>query len=209
MKKLSGLIAAAGKSSRASGCKLLYAWPPGSRTGTIIETVISHMSALCDQLTVVTGARHDDLFPVLEKYSHVRIVLNIRWSEGMLGSIRSGIADCLSRDSDGILYCPADYPAIRAETFRLVADAGKTGSRICQPVYKNEAGPPVYIPAGKAADFIGSEWKGSFREWIAQESPDYIPCTDMMILDDIDSDEDYRRVGILLQNNNGNHKVDT
>ncbi|MBN1648848.1 MAG: NTP transferase domain-containing protein [Spirochaetales bacterium] len=183
--KLNGLVVAAGESSRASGCKLLYAW----EHSTILETVINKMKTLCAQVFVVTGAWHDTLVPVLARHEQVTAVYHNRWREGMLTSIRKGLQSC---PAGPVLYSPADYPGISDRTYRIIAEQGLAGQTPCMAEFDGQAGPPVFLPETEVACFLAAGNPQSFRSWLVSRDVRRIPCYDKWVLRDVDTDDDYR-----------------
>lgn len=184
---VTGLVPAAGESSRTKGFKLFYDWNGQS----ILQTVIKNMSPYCNSIIVVSGYKNDEIADHLKEYAEVRIVNNPDWKKGMISSITKGLEQAGGRD---ILYCPADYPGISPETFRFVKETGMSASRICMAEFHGKTGPPLYISGEETDKFLKSRWKGSFRGWVNKRSPVFAECADSWVLKDIDDDDTYKLV---------------
>ena len=182
-----GVIPAAGQSSRASGYKLFYKW----NDKLVIDSVADSMSVVCSGIIVVTGARREELDRHFSSRDKVITVYNPKWRLGMVSSVRAGLK---AAGKENILYCPADYPAIKANTFLRICRFGLKKDKIIRASYRHKAGPPLFLPAESWEDFLNAGPELSLRSWLNARDCLFLDCGDPYILEDVDTDDDYERI---------------
>ena len=143
---LSIILLAAGMSRRmGTANKLLL---PFGRT-TVLETTLEELQcAHIGEVLVITGHEADSVEKVLKM---VKTIKNPHFSQGLTGSIQTGIAQTAPA-AKGFMICLADMPLIRAAEYRLLA--GVFAERlstdplaIVQPRFQGQPGNPVLFSA--------------------------------------------------------------
>lgn len=185
------VITAAGASTRMGAWKPLL--PFGS--STILETTVN--TALEAGLTVilVAGFRGDEIEALCSRVSGVKVVRNPLWESGLLSSVLAGFAVA---EGDLVFSMNGDKPLVRAQTYRLLAAEAErmaaSGLAVPPlfPSYRGKWGHPVLIPRAVA---LAAQGGGRMREHLASYHPVALECDDEGILLDIDTEEDYRRLG--------------
>src|SRR5512140_123399 len=171
--RVSGVLLAAGASTRFGSPKMLAPVPPGGRP-MLAHVIDTWRDAGFEEIVVVLGkdapvlrARIEvDLLRMRESAESagtrtrgcgsggVRIVENADWVSGMFSSVRAGLA-AASPESTHIALSPADLPFLRKSTLRMILDATnlpEADSRtILVPLCGRRRGHPLLIPAALAA----------------------------------------------------------
>lgn len=187
----SALVLAAGESSRMGRHKILLPY----NGMTVIEHIVEQLTeAGVSEVIVVVGKDAKSVRDALAETSAV-IAENVNYQEGMLSSVRVGIAS-LSEDSERAAVCLGDQPAIRdALVGALFEQAAAQPGKIIVPVYEGRRGHPLLIPRRywssvlERYDDVGlrgllEEQGASVLEWLVD---------DAWVLDDMDYPEDYSR----------------
>lgn len=145
--KLSGLIVAAGLSSRMNDFKPLMKAGDTTFLGAVLERF---RAAGVDEIVVVTGYRAEELEAYLEPLG-VRTVRNERYaSTKMFDSVCIGL-NALEQDYDYLLFSPGDVPFVSLETVLAVRDAE---GDLVRPVNGERVGHPVKIAAGLIPEIL-------------------------------------------------------
>ncbi|WP_435116999.1 nucleotidyltransferase family protein [Halolamina sp. C58] len=143
MPNLLGLITAAGASTRMGGFPKPLLTVDGQR---FVERLIEQYERAGVEPVVVVGYEADEVRARAE-LSAATVIENDRYEEGMLTSVRAGVREARSRDADGLLLAPVDYPLIPAEVVRSVAEAfaADRETDVIQPTTDGEPGhPPLF-----------------------------------------------------------------
>jgi molybdenum cofactor cytidylyltransferase len=140
---IAGVILAAGGSERLGQPKQLI---DHGGVPLVVEAVKQAIDYCDAGLTVVTGARHDDVANVLDHQS-INLIHNSGWGEGMGSSIRRGVASA-SSDANAILLLVCDQPFLSAADIGNLVDAWKARpDRIAAAGYAGTQGVPAIFPA--------------------------------------------------------------
>lgn len=186
------LIPAAGLSSRMGRYKPLL---PLGRT-TMIETVICLFQAVgIREIIVVTGHNHDRLASAVEA-AGARAVFNPEYASGMFSSIRTGVA-ALPSGIDGFFLLPADIPAIRPATLKLIRRKFEESEEtLIVPAFNGETGHPPLIPARLIPAAIGADPDANLRQILFSDPSRiiHLPVHDRGILMDADTPEGYEQI---------------
>ncbi len=187
------VVLAAGKSSRMGTAKPLL--PFGSVTA--IERLIGSVArSRVGDIIVVTGHDLDKMIPILDGLP-VRRIHNARYESGMFSSVFAGVA-ALQDDVEAFLVLPADYPLIRPEVLDRLIDAFRQDGRpILHPACCRVRGHPPLISGGLRDSLLRADDVTSLRDFFRQHSEDEVEVEmeDLTILMDMDTEEDYRRLG--------------
>ncbi len=137
--RISGLVLAAGRSSRMGRNKLTL-----TLDGVpLVRRVVDELAAAADEVVVVIGHDAEAVAAALAG-APARLVHNPDYAEGLSTSLRAGLA-ALSPDADGVLVCLGDMPRIRRDDLaRLIAGFNPVeGRTIILPTFEGRRGNPV------------------------------------------------------------------
>jgi len=203
--RVSGVLLAAGASSRFGSPKMLAPVPPEGipLLRRVLET---WLGSGFDEVIVVMGNDADAIRGTIEENllrkvtggesaaAAVRFVENPKWEAGMFSSVQAGLAATAAR-STHIALSPADLPFLSKESLRRVLsavslDAG--GSSLVVPTHAGRRGHPLLIPAALRSRLL--TWPESARLNQLFEEPDvtvhYLEGFDETILRDVDTPSD-------------------
>ena len=193
---ISAVVLAAGRSTRMgepkqllrlSGCLMLEQTLENVRAGGVDEVVLV--------LGFATEAIRRELSePLLDG---VRVVVNENYESGMASSLRAGLA-AVSPAMDAALIVLADQPFVRPETLRGILDVHRnSGAKIVVPLYKGQRGNPVLLDRSLFAEAMALEGDIGCRAIFAShaDAMAYFEVDDPAILADIDTREDFERLG--------------
>ena len=182
--KPTGILLAAGSSTRFSGNKLLH---PLEGEPIAVRSARAFIAALPGAIAVARPA--SPLAPLFEA-TGLTVVECERADEGMGASLAAGVA--ASPDANGWVVALADMPFIQPETHRKVADALAGGADLVAAAYRGERGHPVGIGARFLEQLLALEGDAGARH-IVRANPgmlQLIDCDDPGVLRDIDTRDD-------------------
>jgi len=207
------VILAAGRSTRMGGGKLLLPLGPTS----VIERLAGSVSrAEIEEIVVVTGHEPERLAPLLA-HLPVRPVHNPGYDTGMFSSVRTGVA-ALSSDVEALFILPADYPLVRTGVLDRLIDAFRGATALddrrarltalhdrrahpaapglLHPTCCGRRGHPPLV-SGRYRDALIETGEHDLRSFFRRHLQDEVEVEvhDMTILMDMDTKEDYGRMG--------------
>ena len=190
--KISGIILAAGLSTRMGEPKQLL--PFGN--STIIETVIDNLLASkLSEIVVVVGHEAEKVQAHIQ-HKPIKIVFNPNYQEGMLTSAQYGVKS-ISAAADAFAMTLVDLPLITPDLVNLVIDAYvQTEGEIAVPSYNYRRGHPVIFNRRYAADILALDGdSGGVRSLFQKYADDihYVPVNTDRVLTDIDYRVDYEK----------------
>jgi len=193
--RVGAVILAAGKSARMGEAKQLLRLGTGTVLGRTLENVCA---ASLDEVVIVLGASAEAIREQLAgALAGVRVAVNPEYETGMASSLRTGLA-ALSSDIDAALIVLGDQPFVRPETLdRIVEEYRRTQAQILIPIHEGARGNPVLLDRSLFAEARALEGDVGCRA-IFGKHPDeivYVEVNDPGVLMDIDSREDYERLG--------------
>lgn len=179
--------------------KPLLKW--GKRT-VIGECVHQLRNSQLADIFVVLGHREAEIRPRLAG-TGVQFAINADYREGMLTSIKTGLA-MLSPNSDGFLLALVDQPMIDSGLInRLIAAFEKGDKGIVVPVYDGKWGHPVIVSTNYVEEILQTDDASTagMRGFIQKHRSDVLelPVQTSTILEDIDLPEDYVRLSSLVE----------
>lgn len=189
--KISGIILAAGLSTRMGEPKQLL--PFGN--STIVETVIDNLlGSKLDEVIVIIGHEGERIRAHIQ-HKPIKIVSNPDYQGGMLTSARCGVRS-ISRSADAFALTLVDLPLITSDLINLVIDAyTQTEHGIAVPSYNCRRGHPVIFNRRYADDIfaLDSESNG-VRSVFRTHAADihYVIVDTDRVLKDIDYQQDYK-----------------
>jgi molybdenum cofactor cytidylyltransferase len=190
--KISGLLLAAGLSTRIGEPKQLL--PFGC--STMIETVVDNLLASkLNEVLVVIGHEAEKVKARIQ-HKPVKIVFNPDYQRGMLTSAQCGVR-LIFESADAFALFLVDQPFITSELIDRVIDAyAQTNRGIVLPSYHHRRGHPVIFNRRYVADILAlsqeSEGVKSLYGKYADDIHYVIVDTDR-VLRDIDYREDYEQ----------------
>jgi len=204
--KLSGLLIASGLSSRISGFKPLLRYEEKSFLIAIIEKMLSVLS----NVIIVVGHNHIQLLEELNTHfndtiekandvfwmvdNRIKIIYNKDYREGMFTSLQLGAKQLI--DSDWILYHFIDQPNLPKEFYGEILKQQIKSSNWVQPLFNGVKGHPIIFGKKVLSKIIDADYSSNLREVLKDKSliKDSWHCNFPEILEDIDTDEDYRKL---------------
>lgn len=178
---IEGVILAAGYSSRAKVNKLIE----DVDGRPLLVRCIEGMYDIVSRILVVGGYKIHELPPLLGGYPKCELIYNSRFSEGMFGSVLTGLRHCVG---DRVFLTPGDYPYISEEVYRRLLEAK---GEIIVPVYENIPGHPVLMSRNMINKLLSAPRYLSLQDFIAQHNSMKISVGTRGILMDIDTPEDF------------------
>ncbi|MFP6598038.1 MAG: nucleotidyltransferase family protein [Candidatus Hydrogenedentota bacterium] len=196
--KCAAVVLAAGNSTRMGEQKVLLSF----NGVTVIEHIVARLAASTVSETIVVVGRDAESIRSALINAPVTIVDNPDYEQGMLSSVRSGLAAVKDR-FDASLICLGDQPAIQTSAINAVVRAGSLdGSRIIVPVYRDRRGHPLYIPSTYwpkvTESYDGTGLRGLLDEF--SDDVQHLSLDESWILDDMDYPVDYQRELERLEN---------
>lgn len=188
------VLLAAGASRRLGQCKALIEWSGKStlerlaRAGAAFDEVAPLVVAGADHASIAAHAPHS-----------VEVVLNPRWAEGRLTSVRAARE---ARPGRALCLAPVDVPLVESEVFTLLVAswlaAGCPPRGWLAPCSRGELarfGHPIVIGAQLLVELDALSPGASLRELRARAEPLLSAATDSSaIFDDLDTPEDLARL---------------
>lgn len=213
-KKLSGVILAAGYSSRMNTWKMEL----NIKGLPLLYYTMRPMLQLCSEIIVVGGYSIERLSELLEKIpgidgtgrEKIRLVKNDDFQKGMFSSVKRGLQET-KENSQGIFIMPGDMPFVSLDTYRKLSDTlgSESGKDIVFPTtlitidgggVRWKKGHPVLI-RNKVKDLIVQNSNDAiFRDVLKPFSFDLCPVGDQGICFDIDDETDLEKALSYAEN---------
>jgi molybdenum cofactor cytidylyltransferase len=190
--KITALILAAGYSSRMGRFKPLL--PIGPVTALERSVQLFRDSGI-DDVRVVIGYQAEDLVPLLQKLG-VPWIINERFQEGMLSSVKAGI-ETLESSRKAFFLLPADIPLVRPGTVVDLLNAyEKDSPDILYPCFFGKRGHPPLISAALRSGIQSWDREGGLRSFLQQSQCRFVDVevADEYILLDMDTPEQYEEI---------------
>ena len=190
MRKLAGIILAAGLSSRMGEFKPLIR----VNGETMIGRVIGMMRRCgASPIVIVTGHRQEELRQALAGEADVEFVYNPDYATTQqLESLRLALATLAGR-CERVMISPADVPLVSDETAALIRD---TDGDFVRPVWQGEYGHPVFLRAAWFDYLQSYDGPGGLRGAMERSGCLLVdlPVRDRGTVLDNDTPEDLRRL---------------
>jgi molybdenum cofactor cytidylyltransferase len=200
-RELPGVVLAAGASSRMGRPKLLLPVQPGGTLlgrllGTLANAGVWPLVVVVRRMLAIESAWLDPRAP------RVTVVVNPDPARGQLSSMLCGL-DAITDPPEVVLQAQVDVPLIRVETVRALVDAWQASrAPLVRPIFQGCTGHPVIFGAGLLEVLRAADLHGGAKPVVRRFAPAgvEVPVDDPMILEDIDTPEDYRRiVGLTIE----------
>ncbi|MCU0362755.1 MAG: nucleotidyltransferase family protein [Bacteroidales bacterium] len=189
MNEISAIILAAGESKRMGQPKMLLDIGGKSMIGRVVENVAG---SDVGEIIVVLGAYSIEIRAELEN-SGVRFAVNEAYGDGMLSSVRCGIA-ALPELSRACLVFQGDQPFISPAAINsIIAEYLSSGMGIVIPLYKGRRGHPLLVDSKYFREIHKLDDNTGLRALPEMFKGDVhmFECSDEAILRDIDTFEEY------------------
>jgi molybdenum cofactor cytidylyltransferase len=139
IERMSGIVLAAGASSRFGRPKQLLEWKGQPFLRHVVKQALD---AGISPVIAMLGSSAEEIRNALSDLP-VRIVINREWESGLSSSIRKGIAS-LPQETGAVLFMQADQPQTPVQLIhRLIEAHHKTLSPIIAPLIDGQRGIPV------------------------------------------------------------------
>ncbi len=190
------LVPAAGAARRMGRPKLLLPW---QGTTLLDHLVQSLRQGGADRLVLVV--RPDDgALADWAAAAGVDSTVNPDPARGMLSSVWSGLsslgAAAVAQVAEALLVCPADHPAIRAETVAALLAQLRAGALLAVPTHGGQRGHPLAIAPALVTEILELDPAVGLRQ-LMQRHPELLvelAVDDPGVVLDIDTPEDYDRL---------------
>ena len=182
-KSVTGILLAAGQSTRFGSDKLLHPLENGTPMAVVTAR---HLKGVLERSIAVVADIESELAGLLAGEG-LRIVPNPRAGKGMGTSIACGVA--ASPEAAGWLIALADMPRIPGTIIQAVVASLEGGADIVAPVYQGRRGHPVGFSARHAPALMQLQADTGARGIIAANrgSLEMIETMDAGVIADIDS----------------------
>lgn len=209
---ISGVILAAGESTRMGRDKALLPWPPQTSanlpksvlpSGTLLSAAIEALGRYCDMVIVVAGKNEPMLRPVAYACGAF-LARNPAPERGQFSSLQTGLHEVMNRGRDAAMITLVDRPPPNAATLRKLLDAFERRERntwAVIPEFQGKHGHPIIVGREMIEAFLRSPATANAREieHANQERIVYVPVDDSRVTVNINTLEDYAGLGSSFQ----------
>ena len=190
MKKVAGIILAAGKSERMGRPKaLLPFFGSCFLTHVLAEAADSDLT----DVAVVLGHHAEGILQALPEIKSKSLV-NIDYEQGQLSSLQCGLRHWSSSGVDGVMVFLIDHPMIdRGLINRLIATFSQSDALIVIPSFENRRGHPVIFAAQLFTELLTMPPNQGAISVVRKHSAEilHLEVSDPGVLVDIDTPEAY------------------
>lgn len=169
--------------------------------GTVVGGVLAALRGGGAGEVVVVAAPDDAALAAWARGEGLGLAVNPRPEEGMLSSIRAGLAAVggtasLAAAGRAVLVTPGDLPALRAATVAAVLAALAAGAPLAVPVFAGRRGHPLGIAPPLLPEIDRLTLGAGLRQLLDRQAAELheIPVDDPGCLHDVDTPADYARV---------------
>ncbi|MCU7491254.1 MAG: nucleotidyltransferase family protein [Ignavibacteria bacterium] len=212
--KLSGVILAAGFSSRMNAWKMEL----NIKGRPLLYYTIRPMLEVCSEVIIVGGYSIEKLSELIDQISRtlgpekgkIRLVKNEDFRKGMFSSVKKGLQE-VNDICDGIFIMPGDMPFVRLDTYKklsaLLSSENENDILFPTALINTEdggtrwkKGHPVLL-SGRVKDLIiKNDNDAVFRDVLRPFSFELCPVEDKGICFDIDDETDLEKALSYLDN---------
>ena len=200
-KKYSGVLLAAGNSSRMS------TWKPAAMLEgkPLLFYSLKAISDVCNDIVVVGGYNIKELTSLVNDNANrfssiITCIENKNYESGMFSSVKAGISHTRN---DNVFIALADMPFITTETYLQLIDFSESGSPSVEVIYpaiihyqasnKIKKGHPILIKKRVKERITGEPGDVILRDILKEFEGRECLVTNSGIVFDIDTEDDYER----------------
>lgn len=187
---ISGLLLAAGESSRMGRDKALLDY----RGKTFLEHILATLREAGLERTVVVLGHHAEEIRRAVNLAGAEVVVNQDYRLGQTSSLQAGLRALVQPETDAVVLCLADHPAVSADVVKqLVAAFQETAAPVVVPTYQGQRGHPVLIARALFDELLGLNARQGANTVIREYSgaTHCIEVQDSSILLDVDDPKAY------------------
>lgn len=192
--RVSGVVLAAGSSSRFEGDRPKQLWPLDGEA-LVRRVVRTARASSLSEVWVVLGHAAAEVASEIADFG-VRTVINPSYREGQSTSVQAGLAR-VAPGSSAALFIPADQPYLtRALIDRLIATYRETGRSIVVPSCQGRRGAPVLFDRRLFPELEELEGDVGGRAVLLHHAAEIaeVVLDDPLELADVDTFQDLRRL---------------
>lgn len=192
MKKITGIILAAGTGSRMGQTKQLLPFGATTMLGQVVQTA---RTSNLDPLIVVLGHAAAEIQENTD-LSGTQVVINHRFGEGQATSLQAGLS-AIQRSCSGAMFLLADQPLIDHQIVNALIRAWQTCDRqIMIPLCNGIRGNPVIVGRDLFNELSRISGDHGARALFDahRDKIEKIEIGTAAILTDVDTKEEYRRL---------------
>jgi 4-nitrophenyl phosphatase len=192
LKRVAGIILAAGASTRFGRPKQLLDWGGVPLLGHVADEALSAGLA---PVVVVLGSQAEAAREALgERLVHA--VMNWRWAEGLSTSVQVGLA-ALPTQTEAAILMQCDQPLLTADLLRaLVTRFEETGVAIVHPTHAGRRGTPTLFARRLFPELAAVSGDQGGRALVARHAGEVatVEVADPDVLADVDTPADFERL---------------
>ena len=191
---LSGVILAAGDSSRMGSPKALLSTPDGRPF--VVSIADAFVRAGLDDTFVVTGRDHDQIAEALSN-EPVRVVRNPDPARGQLSSLLTAMEAAVRPETEALVVTLVDVPLLSVDTVRLVvSEWRRTRAPVVRPAMGDRHGHPVIFDRRVFEDLRQAPLDAGAKVVVRKYAAELlnVPVTDTGCLIDVDTPRDYEAI---------------
>jgi molybdenum cofactor cytidylyltransferase len=192
MERISGIILAAGESSRMGEDKALLDWAGK----TFLERLLGVVAAAgLDPVRVVLGANAEAI-QLRIQFGGGQVVVNREWKQGQLSSLVAGL-ESLPGGVEAAVVCLVDHPCVSSRLLRrLEAEFRESGKPIVIPTFHGRRGHPVLFAARLFDELRAAPREQGARFVVHQHSAELreVPVDEEGILLNINDKASYEKI---------------
>lgn len=188
---IGAIILAAGESRRMGRQKLLL---PYAGRNVIQHIADAATTSRVDRTIVVTGHEPERIHDALQGFN-VTFAQNDRYKEGMLTSIRTGLA-AMPEVLEAFMVVLGDQPSLSSAVIDILIDGFRASEKgVVIPWINDDSGHPIIIDAAYREEVMTKFDDTGLRGLIygRPEEIHRLPVTDPGVLRDMDTPADYER----------------
>ncbi len=193
---VSGVILAAGESSRYGSPKQLLGWK-----GEPFVRAVAHraLEAQLSPVVVVSGANAEQVESTVMDLN-VQIVRNNEWKSGQASSIRAGISSLATQPQragavGACIFLLVDQPQLTTSILQALIEKHAEGlASVVAPLVLDRRANPVLFDRRTFSDLLSLEGDVGGRAIFHKHRVEYLPWHDDRLLLDVDTPEHYQRL---------------
>src|SRR5690349_8896997 len=182
---ITGLILAAGESSRMGRDKALLPYGGSTFLEHIVETL--HGAGI-ERVTVVLGHHASEIQSGVNLHG-THVVVNQNYRQGQTSSLQAGLRSCDPEIVQAVMLCLVDHPLVSVEVVRqLIHGFEKSHCALVIPTHRGQRGHPVLISRELFAEILelGPSEGANTVTRKYREFTNFVEVSDAGILIDVD-----------------------